>query len=52
MTPPGNPAMPMKLPEALIGIQGKELPVATSIMSLMPGFQHVAINMMRTILAK
>lgn len=41
VTPLGNPAMPMKLPS------GTELPVPTSIMALMPGFQHMASSMMK-----
>jgi peroxiredoxin family protein len=41
VTPLGNPAMPMKLPN------GTELPVPTSMMALMPGFQSMASAMMR-----
>ncbi len=47
VTPLGNPAMPMKMPEGPSWLQGKELPVPTSLMSLMPGFQGMATNMMR-----
>lgn len=47
ITPLGNPAMPMKLPEGPGWIKGKELPVPTSLMALMPGFQNVATKMMR-----
>ena len=46
VTPLGNPAMPMKLPEGPGWIQGRELPVPTSLMSL-PGFQNMATGMMR-----
>ncbi|MCB1759925.1 MAG: DsrE/DsrF/DrsH-like family protein [Gammaproteobacteria bacterium] len=41
VTPLGNPAMPMKLPN------GTELPIPTSIMALMPGFQSMASGMMK-----
>jgi len=41
VTPLGNPAMPMKLPN------GSELPVPTSVMALMPGFEGLASSMMK-----
>ena len=41
VTPLGNPAMPMKLPN------GMEMPIPTSVMALMPGFQGMASSMMR-----
>lgn len=41
VTPLGNPAMPMKLPN------GMDMPVPTSVMALMPGFQGMASSMMR-----
>ena len=47
VTPLGNPAMPMKMPNGPSWVKGKELPVPTSIMSLMPGFQTMATNMMQ-----
>ncbi|MEA3276979.1 MAG: DsrE/DsrF/DrsH-like family protein [Pseudomonadota bacterium] len=47
VTPLGNPAMPMKMPEGPTWIKGKELPVPTSVMALMPGFQDMASSMMR-----
>ena len=47
VTPLGNPAMPMKLPEGPTWIKGKALPVPTSVMSLMPGFENMATSMMR-----
>jgi peroxiredoxin family protein len=46
VTPLGNPAMPMKLPEGPTWIKDKVLPIPTSIMSLMPGFQNIATHMM------
>ncbi len=52
VTPLGNPAMPMKMPEGPAWIQGKELPVPTSMMSLMPGFQNMATSMMRKTMDK
>jgi len=47
ISPLGNPAMPMKLPDGPAWIRGKELPVPTSVMSLMPGFESMATRMMR-----
>jgi peroxiredoxin family protein len=47
VSPLGNPAMPMKLPEGPAWLRGKELPVPTSVMSLMPGFEGMATSMMR-----
>lgn len=52
VTPLGNPAMPMKLPEGPTWVRGKELPIPTSVMSLMPGFQGMATNMMRKTMDK
>jgi peroxiredoxin family protein len=52
VTPLGNPAMPMKLPEGLTWIQGKELPIPTSVMTLIPGFQNMATSMMRKTMDK
>ena len=52
VTPLGNPAMPMKLPEGPAWVQGKELPVPTSLMSLVPGFQNMATSMMRKTMDK
>jgi peroxiredoxin family protein len=46
VTPLGNPAMPMKLPN------GSELPIPTSMMALMPGFQSMASGMMKKTLAR
>ena len=46
VTPLGNPAMPMKMSQGPAWLQGKELPVPTSVMSLMPGFENMATNMM------
>ena len=52
LTPLGNPAMPMKLPEGPAWVQGKALPIPTSIMSLMPGFEGMATSMMRKTMDK
>ncbi|MBL7004536.1 MAG: DsrE/DsrF/DrsH-like family protein [Gammaproteobacteria bacterium] len=41
VTPLGNPAMPMKFPNGL------EMPMPTSVMALMPGFQNMASSMMK-----
>ncbi len=47
VTPLGNPAMPMKLPQGPSWLKGRELPVPTSVMSLLPGFERMATKMMR-----
>ncbi|MES9991386.1 MAG: DsrE/DsrF/DrsH-like family protein [Candidatus Thiodiazotropha sp.] len=47
VTPLGNPAMPMKLPEGPTWIKGKALPMPTSVMTLMPGFESMATTMMK-----
>lgn len=52
VTPLGNPAMPMKLPEGPTWIQGKQLTIPTSVMSLIPGFETMATNMMRKTMDK
>jgi peroxiredoxin family protein len=52
VSPLGNPAMPMKLPTGPAWLQGKELPVPTSVMSLMPGFEGMATSMMRKTMDK
>jgi peroxiredoxin family protein len=46
VTPLGNPAMPMKMPEGPAWIRGRELAIPTSVMSLMPGFENMATSMM------
>ena len=51
VTPLGNPAMPMKLAEGPAWIRGKRLPVPTSVMALMPGFEQMATGMMNKTLA-
>ena len=52
ISPLGNPAMPMKLPQGPSWIQGRELPIPTSVMSLMPGFETLATGMMRKTMDK
>ena len=52
ISPLGNPAMPMKLPQGPPWIKGKELAIPTSVMTLMPGFETMATNMMRTTMDK
>lgn len=47
VTPLGNPAMPMKLPECPNWIKGKPLPMPTSVMTLMPGFESMATGLMK-----
>lgn len=46
VTPLGNPAMPMKLPN------GTELPMSTSMMALIPGFESMASSMMKKTMTK
>lgn len=46
VTPLGNPAMPMKL------ANGMEMPIPTSVMALMPGFQSLASGMMKKTLGR
>jgi len=52
VTPLGNPAMPMKLPEGPSWVKGKVLPIPTSVMSLMPGFEGMATKMMQKTMDK
>ena len=52
VTPLGNPAMPMKMLEGPAWLRGRELPVPTAVMSLVPGFQNVATGMMRKTMDK
>jgi peroxiredoxin family protein len=47
VTPLGNPAMPMKLPEGPDWIKGKALSMPTSVMTLIPGFESMATGMMK-----
>lgn len=47
VTPLGNPAMPMKLPEGPNWIKGKALPMPTSVMTLMPGFESMVTGLMK-----
>lgn len=51
VTPLGNPAMPMKLPEGPAWLKGRALPVPTSVMTLVPGFEGMATAMMRKTMA-
>ena len=51
VTPIGNPAMPMKMPEGPDWIKGKTLPIPNSVMSLMPGFESMATSMMQKTLS-
>ena len=44
--------MPMKLPEGPTWIKGKELAIPNSVMSLMPGFEAMATNMMQKTMSK
>lgn len=47
ITPLGNPAMPMKMPDGPRWLKEKDLKIPTSMMSLIPGFQGMATSMMR-----
>jgi len=47
VSPLGNPAMPMIMPDGPAWLKGKELSVPTSAMALVPGFHKMASQMMR-----
>lgn len=47
VSPLGNPAMPMKLPEGPAWLKGKDIPMPTSVMTLVPGFESMATGMMK-----
>ena len=47
VTPLGNPAMPMKLPSGPAWLRGRDLPIPTSVMTLLPGFEQLATGMMQ-----
>lgn len=47
VSPLGNPAMPMKLPDGPAWIKGKDLSIPNSVMSLVPGFDNMATSMMK-----
>ena len=47
VSPLGNPAMPMKLPEGPEWLRGRALAIPTSVMTLVPGFERMATGMMR-----
>jgi peroxiredoxin family protein len=47
VSPLGNPAMPMIMPEGPSWLKGKELNIPTSAMALIPGFHNMASQMMR-----
>jgi peroxiredoxin family protein len=51
LTPLGNPAMPMKLPYGPDWLKSREVPVPTSVMALIPGFQGIASAMMKKTMA-
>lgn len=52
VTPLGNPAMPMCLPQGPSWLTGRELNIPTSVMALLPGFENLASDMMRKTLGK
>lgn len=47
VTPLGNPAMPLKLANGPAWLQGRDLPIPTSVMALLPGFEGIASRLMR-----
>jgi peroxiredoxin family protein len=51
LTPLGNPAMPMKLPYGPDWLKSRAVPVPTSVMALVPGFQGIASAMMKKTMA-
>ena len=52
ITPLGNPAMPMKMPDGPDWLKEKDLKIPTAMMSMIPGFQSMATSMMRKTLEK
>ncbi len=42
ISPLGNPAMPMKMPEGPQWLQDRELTIPNAIMSIVPGFESMA----------
>ena len=47
ISPLGNPAMPMKLPDGPQWLQQQDLPIPNAVMSLLPGFESLATGLMR-----
>lgn len=52
ISPLGNPAMPMKMPEGPQWLQDRELEIPNAIMSLVPGFESMATTMMKKTMEK
>ncbi len=52
ISPLGNPAMPMKMPEGPQWLQEKELTIPNAIMSIVPGFESMATTMMKKTMEK
>ena len=47
ISPLGNPAMPMKMPEGPQWLRQAELKIPNAVMSLVPGFEALATSLMR-----
>ncbi len=52
ISPLGNPAMPMKMPEGPQWLQQAELKIPNAVMSLVPGFEAMATSLMRKTMEK
>ena len=52
ISPLGNPAMPMKMPEGPKWLQESELTIPNAVMSLVPGFESLATTMMKKTMQK
>ena len=52
ISPLGNPAMPMKMPEGPQWLQQAELKIPNAVMSLVPGFETMATSLMRKTMEK
>ena len=52
ISPLGNPAMPMKMPEGPQWLQDRELTIPNAIMSIVPGFESMATTMMKKTMEK
>lgn len=52
ISPLGNPAMPMKMPEGPEWLQKQNLAIPNAVMSIVPGFESLATVLMRKTLSK
>ena len=52
ISPLGNPAMPMKIPEGPRWLQNREITIPNVVMSVIPGFESMATTMMKKTMEK